>query len=181
MTSGGWSGAWFVALAQQLAGGGADQAPLPPGTTGFGVQLFRSVLALVGVCVTAWLVLRWMARRGYGAAGGVRNLRVIERVALDARKSMYIVEAGSRVFLVGASDQSVHTLAELSRDDLAALPPRDGQGASTGTSHRAASFASVLARIRRSGPVARAEPEETAAPGGVADASPAETTGEVKE
>ncbi|MEI8254502.1 MAG: flagellar biosynthetic protein FliO [Deltaproteobacteria bacterium] len=176
----GWGSVWFVSFAQQLAGG-AEQAPLPSGTTGFGVQLFRSALALVGVCVTAWLVLRWMAQRGYGAAGGARNLRVIERVALDARKSICLVEAGSRVFLVGASEQSLTTLAELSRDDLKALPARDRDGAGAAQGGRPASFAAVLARIRRSGSASQASPAEPLGEGSATAETKPDATGAERE
>lgn len=133
----GW-GSWVALAAQQVG----VEPGLPAGTTGFGAQLFQSAIALVGVCVTAWLVLRWIAQRGYGANGAARNLRVLERVALDPRKSVFLVEAGSRVFLLGASDQSVSTLAELSRDELAALPAREASASGM-------RFSDVLARIRR--------------------------------
>jgi flagellar biosynthetic protein FliO len=149
---------WFldaarsIVVAQSQSGAGTDPAPLPAGTTGFGVQLFQSAIALVGVCFAAWFVLRWMARRGYGTSTN-RNLRVIERVMLEPRRSVYLLEAGKRVFLVGSSDQSVTTLAELSRDDLSVKPePQSEQK----------SFADVLARIRRTnaaptGPLSTAE------------------------
>lgn len=154
---------WFVdatrwiAIAQSQGGAGTEPAPLPAGTTGFGVQLFQSAIALVGVCFAAWFVLRWMARRGYGA-GATRNLRVIERVMLEPRRSVYLLEAGSRVFLVGASDQSVTTLAELSRDDLTVKPEARG---SESTSNPAARFADVLSRIRRTQPVSGSESSPT--------------------
>ena len=139
----------LLTLAQQSP---TDGTSLPAGTTGFGVQLFQSALALIGVCVGAWLVLRWMAKRGYGGGAG-RNLRVIERVMLEPRRSVYLVEAGTRVFLIGSSDQSVTTLAELSRADLTVPPPaREGAGTTAPVATTpAARFVDVLARIRNSG------------------------------
>jgi len=149
---------WFTwaALAAQQVG---VEPGLPAGTTGFGVQLFQSAMALVGVCVAAWLVLRWIAQRQYGANGAPRNLRVLERVALDPRKSVFLVEAGSRVFLLGASDQSVNTLAELSREDLASLPAREASASGM-------RFSDVLARIRRTGEAKRDEAPPAAAKNG---------------
>lgn len=142
-------GTWLAFAAQQVGPDGG----LPAGTTGFGAQLFQSVVALVAVCMTAWLVLRWIAQRGPNANRATKNLRVIERVALDPRKSIYLVEAGTRVFLVGASDQSVNALAELSRADLAAPP-------ASGSPSPAPRFAEVLARIRRVGVTAEPKRDE---------------------
>jgi flagellar biosynthetic protein FliO len=149
---------WLV-VAQAQSGAAGDPATLPAGTTGFGVQLFQSAIALVGVCFAAWAVLRWMARRGYGT-GTNRNLRVIERVMLEPRRSVYLLEVGTRVFLVGSSDHSVSTLAELSRDDLASKPDASRESAS----NPAARFADVLSRIRRTQPTnARDVPSRPAA------------------
>lgn len=167
---------WFVdaarsiVIAQSPGGAATEPAPLPAGTTGFGVQLFQSAIALVGVCFAAWFVLRWMARRGYGT-GSNRNLRVIERVMLEPRRSVYLLEVGKRVFLVGSSDQSVNTLAELSRDDLTVKADAQGEAAQT----PAARFADVLARIRKTSNAASAGPvPANASPSGPvpANASP---------
>jgi flagellar biosynthetic protein FliO len=153
-------GSWwapFVALLQQ--GGGSEG--LPPAATGYGVQLVRSLAALAGVCVAAWWVLRWAAKRGLGQMPKGRALRVLERVPLDARRSLYLVQVGQKRLLLGASEQSLSLLAELRPEDLASegAASAAGQGVSavpaasraSGTSAQEAAgarFAQVLARIR---------------------------------
>ncbi|MCB9597144.1 MAG: flagellar biosynthetic protein FliO [Sandaracinaceae bacterium] len=95
------------------------QGALP---SGYGVSLLQTLLALAAVCLLAWVVLRWSAKRGLGLGGG-RRVKVLERVPLDGRRSLYLVEVGGRVLLLGAGDTASPTvLAELDPDDLPDLP-----------------------------------------------------------
>jgi len=114
----------LAALAQA-----ADE--LPPGTGGFGAQLARTSLALLIVCVAAWWLVRYAARRGMlGASARGRHMTVIERVALDPRRALHLVRVGDRVLVLGASEEGLRTLAELSAteltlDDHSEEPPTD--------------------------------------------------------
>ena len=78
--------------AQQM-GPGALDGGLPPGTTGYGAALLRSIVALAVVCIAAWVSLRWAAKRGIalGASAKGGRVRVLERVALDAPTTAGIV------------------------------------------------------------------------------------------
>jgi flagellar biogenesis protein FliO len=72
-------------------------------------SVLRVLLALAGVCGLAWVVLAVFARRGLVAsAGGLgrtpSRLRVLERVSLSPRRQLYLVQADSRVFLVGTGE-----------------------------------------------------------------------------
>lgn len=96
------------------------QADLPGG---YGVALLQTLLALAAVCVLAWVVLRWSARRGLGVGRG--RVRVIEKVPLDGRRSLYLVSIGDRVMLIGAGDGGAPSLiAELDPDELPPAPER---------------------------------------------------------
>lgn len=89
-------------------------------------SVLRVLLALAGVCALAWVVLAVFARRGFGAfRGGLgrvpSRLRVLERVVLSPRRQLYLVQADSRVFLVGTGEAGPPALiAEL---DRASDPP----------------------------------------------------------
>jgi flagellar protein FliO/FliZ len=108
------------------------QSDLPGG---YGVALLQTILALGAVCVLAWVVLRWSAKHGLGVGG--RRVKVLERVPLDARRSLYLVSIGERVFLIGGGEgASPSVLAELDPDELPAVPERP------------ASFAELVARVR---------------------------------
>lgn len=122
------------ALLQAAAG----DAQLP---TGYGVALLQGLLALLAVCVLAWVVLKWAAGRGFGVAGQGKRVRVLERVPLDARRSLFLVQVGERVLLLGAGEgASPTTLAELTPEELPELPERRGPR-----------FADVLARAGKGG------------------------------
>lgn len=78
------------------------------GGTALGPML-RMLLALAGVCALAWVVLSLLARRGLlqfagGLSGKPQRLRVLERVALSPRRQLYLVQADSRLFLVGTGE-----------------------------------------------------------------------------
>lgn len=86
---------------------------------GYGVSLLQTLLALAAVCILAWVVLRWSAKRGLNL--GVGRIKVLERTPLDGRRALYLVEVGDRVLLVGAGEGGAPALlAEL---DPAELPP----------------------------------------------------------
>lgn len=111
-----------------------DAAELPGG---YGVALLQSLLALAAVCVLAWVVLRWAAKRGQGF-GVSSRVKVLERAALDARRSLYLVEVGERVLLVGVGDGGAPAL--ITEVDPATLPEA--------TAKARVRFADVLKRMR---------------------------------
>lgn len=64
----------------------------------------RALLALIGVCLLAWVSLTWLSRRGLIGAPSFGRLQLLERLVLSPRRQLYLVRADSRVFLVGAAD-----------------------------------------------------------------------------
>lgn len=83
----------------------------------------RALIALIGVCLLAWVSLLWLSRRGLpgswarlraGGIGSASRLRLIERLALGPRQRLYLVQADARVFLVGSGESGALSLiAEL--------------------------------------------------------------------
>ena len=67
-------------------------------------------MALVVVCAVAVGALKLLARRVPRSA---RGLRVVEELSLGARRSVYVIEAAGRCFLVGAGEGPLSMLAEL--------------------------------------------------------------------
>ncbi len=106
---------------------------------GYGVALIQTLVALAAVCVLAWVVLKWSARRGLGTVGQGKRVKVIERVPLDARRSLYLVEVGDKVLLLGAGEGSAPEV--LTEVDPKTLPDIPEVGS-------AVSFADVLARLK---------------------------------
>jgi len=72
-------------------------------------MLLSTTVALAFVCALAVGALRLLGpRRGSG-----RGMRVVSRLALDARRSLYVVEVGGRCLLLGAGDGPLTLLTEL--------------------------------------------------------------------
>ena len=98
--------------------------PIPSG--GFGWLLLQMILALVAICALAYAVLRWGVRRFQtGPLGRARGMRVVSRLGLEPRRSLYVVAIGPRHFVVGVGEGGVSLLTELDADTAAELdsPP----------------------------------------------------------
>ena len=105
---------------------------------GYGWMLAETLVALVAVCLLALVALRWGLRRFAGVAEpglGRGRIRVLERVALEPRRSLLLVEVCSRVLLVASGEGPMSVLAEI---DPATLPPLPDR--------RPVAFRDVLAR-----------------------------------
>lgn len=97
---------------------GASEVP-----GGYGMALLQSLLALGAVCLLAWVLLRWLGRRGFGRPPQGSRIRVIERTPLDGQRALYLVRVGDRLWLVGAGEGASPSLvAELDPADLPAEP-----------------------------------------------------------
>jgi len=109
---------------------------------GYGWALLQTLLALGAVCALAWVLLKWGASRGFGGASAGGRVKVLERVALDPRRSLYLVQVGERVLLLGAGDGAAPSLlTEMPADSVAALATPTPRG-----------FADVLAKATRKAP-----------------------------
>ena len=108
---------------------------------GYGVALLQTLLALAAVCILAWVLLRWGSRRGFGLGASRGRVRVLERIALEPRRSLYLVKVGERVLLIGAGDGAAPAvLAELDPSELPEEPERAGPA-----------FADVLRKLGKKG------------------------------
>jgi flagellar biosynthetic protein FliO len=96
--------------------------------------LALSFASLGVVCLVAYFALKLLAGKGIGKASGA--VRVVARCPLEPRRSLYVVEAAGRCFLVGVGDGPMSMLAEL---DAAAVPRE--------VAPQAPRFADVLARV----------------------------------
>lgn len=98
--------------------------------------MMLSLASLGVVCLVAWGALRLLAGRGVGKASGA--VRIIARCPLEPRRSVYVVEAAGRSFLIGVGDGPMTVLAELDGDKLRAAAETPVAGPR---------FAEVLARL----------------------------------
>ena len=119
---------------------------------GYGVALLQTLLALAAMCILAWVVLRWSARSGFGIGQGQR-IRLVERVALDARRTAFLVEVGGKLYFLAAGDGGAPAL-------VAELDPKD-----VPAPERKRTFLEVLRR----GTAATTPPSPSPAPSGAAE------------
>ena len=94
----------------------------------YGELLVTSLLVLVVVCVLAFVVVKLARRFLAGPRGQPGVMDVIARVALEPRRSLYVVEVGGKTLLVGTSEMGLSVLTELDPDKVrvAAAPTRVG-------------------------------------------------------
>jgi flagellar biogenesis protein FliO len=110
-------------------------------------------LATLAAAGAACFGLLWIAKRlGPARSGG--PLRLEGELALGARRSVYLIRAGEKVFLVGASETGLSPLGEL---DGATVPRRDERGETT-------DFTTFLRRLGKSAD-APPEPSRSASEG----------------
>jgi flagellar biogenesis protein FliO len=85
-----------------------------------GSYLVSTTLALIAVCGIAVIVLRALKPGGPRPKGGA--IKLLGVLPLEARRSVYLIEAGGRCFLVGAGDGPLAVLAELDKAAVAGEP-----------------------------------------------------------
>jgi flagellar biosynthetic protein FliO len=123
----------------------APLADLPSLSGSIAVSFF----SLGVVCLVAFVALRWLGRRSPRMSSG--PMRVLARQSLDQKRSVFVIEAAQRCFLVGAGEGSMTLLAELDKAaverDLARTAPRPGPAGRL--------FAEVLAKVLQKPTAAR--------------------------
>lgn len=133
-----------------------DAPPPPPADLpSLASSMGISFLSLLIVCAAAYLMLRWVSRRTSGVPRDSGPLRVLARQSLDPKRSVFVIEAAERCFLVGAGEGAMSLIAELDRDVMARelapkAPSRAPGGFSFGGLARGSQrFGEVLARVLR--------------------------------
>lgn len=82
-------------------------------TMGGDLDVWRSLFSLVLVLGAMLGVLYWLRRRGGIQSVAARRMRVIERLALDTRRQVLLVEIDNRELVLGVTNDSITTLHEL--------------------------------------------------------------------
>jgi flagellar biogenesis protein FliO len=124
-------------------------------------------LSLGLVCLLAYFSLKWISGRGVGRPTG--PIRVIARCSPEPKRSVFLIEAAGRCFLVGASDGGMNLLAEVDPKALKLEEPTSTRfaGATRGR------FSDILARVlTRPGAAAAATATATAAAAAAAAVPP---------
>ena len=76
-------------------------------------MLVQTILALALVCGLAYLIFRVIMPRLVVNYGTNNMVRVVDRIGLEARKSLYVIEVAGKWMLVASSENGVQFIAEL--------------------------------------------------------------------
>jgi flagellar protein FliO/FliZ len=86
------------------------------GAVGGDVSLVRSILSLILV-LGCMLAAYWWLRKKSGSYSCLkRRMRVIERLPIDARRSLMLVEVDGRELMLGVTNEQISTLKEISKE-----------------------------------------------------------------
>lgn len=81
------------------------------------VQLIGVLLIFVFVFVITYFTTKWMGNIQRGRLTS-NNLRVLETIAIGNGKLICLIETGNVYLVVSVGKDNVHTLAQLTMDDL---------------------------------------------------------------
>ena len=79
----------------------------------FFVMLLQTLMALGLVCGLAYLIFRWVLPRLAAIPTANSMVRIVDRVGLDSRKSLYVIEVAGRWLLIASSEAGVQLVSEL--------------------------------------------------------------------
>ena len=79
------------------------------------ISLLGGLLLFVLVLLLAWFCTRWLGGY-YRARGGAGTVQVLERTAIGPDRTLMVVRAGERVWLLGVTPQNITPIGELSPD-----------------------------------------------------------------
>jgi flagellar biogenesis protein FliO len=86
------------------------------------VQYVAVLLALAGVLVLAYVTLKIGLPRIFGMTPSAHGpMRVLARFPLEPRKTLYLMEMGSQVFLLASSDNNVTYLTAVDPENVAQI------------------------------------------------------------
>jgi len=127
--------------------GAPSASAQPPATPGVSTWDFVRMLLILGAVIAAIYVVFWLLRRGAGKRITENDLiRVLGSRSLAGNRSLHIVEVGTSVFLVGASDGGVQLISEIT--DKESLDSVRIRAAEEGPAGRR-TFQQILAEIFR--------------------------------
>ena len=81
------------------------------------IKSFLSMLLMVGVFGLIIFILRKYIKKAKNKANPV-ELNVISKTTIQAKTHLYIVKAGNKTLLLGATDHNINTLADLTEQKM---------------------------------------------------------------
>ncbi|KAA3648375.1 MAG: flagellar biosynthetic protein FliO [Chloroflexi bacterium] len=102
---------WLLAA---LGGTGREATSINPLWVALDL-IIKLILVLGLIYGSLYLLRRW---QGNTLARPDKQVRLLESTRLSPRQGLHLVQAGTRVLLIGATDNSLSTLAEIDQSEL---------------------------------------------------------------
>lgn len=80
-------------------------------------MLVQTIFALALVCGLAYLIFRVILPRLTVNYNANNMVRIVDRIGLEARKSLYVIEVAGKWILVASSESGVQFITELDAED----------------------------------------------------------------
>jgi flagellar biogenesis protein FliO len=75
----------------------------------YGIFILETLIALALIALAGWAVVHFSGRR-FGSGGKNRRMKLIERLVLEPRRAIHLVEVDGETLLIGTSERSVALL-----------------------------------------------------------------------
>lgn len=77
-----------------------------------------TIVSLILVGLLAYLVLIFLGKKKWLPRFQSKNIKIIERLYLGPKHSLFIVKIADKYLLLGAADNNINTLKELNKEDI---------------------------------------------------------------
>jgi flagellar biogenesis protein FliO len=114
-------------------------------------DVVKLLFILAGILLLAVVVIKhWLPRLVGGVRTSIGPMSVVARYSLEPRKTLYIVRAGSKYFLLGSAEGQISSLAELPAASVEpALAGEAGPPADRANPGVMINFSDLMGRLRR--------------------------------
>ena len=87
--------------------------------TGFWGMLGQTLFSLVMVCAVLWMVSRWILPRLNAWQVERHLIRVVDRIPLEPKKNLHVIQIGERFLLVATAENAVTVLSDVAPESVA--------------------------------------------------------------
>jgi flagellar protein FliO/FliZ len=115
----------------------------------------QTIVALGFVCLLAYVLLRYVLPRVNVASNSKSIVRVVDRVPIDQKRSLYVVEVTGRWLLLGSSETGMNLISELDAEKAQAEVAARKSAVSSSRTNSAFADAKVAVQTRFSDVLAR--------------------------
>jgi flagellar protein FliO/FliZ len=88
------------------------------------LQIFLFLIVLASVLFMSYIVTRYVGRK-MGKSMKGRHIAVVESLNLGTDKSIHLIKAGDKLFLISSSGKNISLISEINMDSIQDIQPVD--------------------------------------------------------